>query len=125
MRLTGASAGLRRGASLVLALVTMLVLEVAASSALRAADYDFPEDDDGRQYGRKSTWELDTSLTFDRYLEPFTRVDTARACRNRCAADRRCTGWTYYDANFGEAGRFSYRLQRVCVLGAGVRSRQP
>ena len=37
---------------------------------------------------------------------------------------RRCTGWTYYDANFNEAGRYSYRLQRLCVLGSGVKSKQ-
>ena len=105
-----------------------MVLMLAA--APHAADYDllpeqesWPEQDD-RPDGRKSTWELNTSLTFYRYLEPFPRVDSARACRNRCAGNRRCTGWTYYDASFNEAGRYSYRLQRLCVLGAGVKNKQ-
>jgi hypothetical protein len=115
MAFRGASASLRLGASLIVAL--------ALSAALRAADYDYPEDDSGYG-GRKSTWELNTSLTFYRYFEPFPRVDSARACRDRCAANRRCTGWTYYDASFDAAGRYSYRLQRVCVLGAGLRSKQ-
>jgi PAN domain len=118
----GASAGLRLGATLVMVL--------AFAAAPRAADYDllpepdvWPEQDD-RPDGRKSTWELNTSLTFYRYLEPFPRVDSARACRNRCASHRRCTGWTYYDATFNEAGRYSYRLQGLCVLGAGVKHMQ-
>jgi hypothetical protein len=119
MRLTGSLVGLRLVASLVMALVATLVLALALSGAPRAADFEYPEDDDSRSSGRKSTWEPDTSLTFYRYLEPFPRVDTARACRNHCAYDRRCSGWTYYDASFSEAGRFSYRLQRVCVLGSG------
>jgi hypothetical protein len=122
MGLRGASARLRLGATLAMVL--------ALAAAARAADYDLlpghdgrPEHDD-RGDGRKSTWELNTSLTFFRYFEPFPRVDTARACRDRCASNRRCTGWTYYDANFNEAGRFSYRLQRLCVLGAGVKHKQ-
>lgn len=121
MGLRGASARLRLGATLVM--VAML------AAAPHAADYDLPEPDvwpeqDDRHDGRKSTWELNTSLTFYRYLESFPRVDSARACRNRCASNRRCTGWTYYDANFNEAGRYSYRLQRLCVLGAGVKNKQ-
>lgn len=129
MALRGSSARLRRGASLVLA----LFLALALAPAPRAADYDGDppedrydkEDDRGDNgSGRKSTWELNTSLTFYRYLEPFPRVDSARACRDRCSDHRRCTGWTYYDANFNEAGRYSYRLQRLCVLGSGVKSKQ-
>lgn len=110
-------AGLRLGASL----LTTLLLALALSVPLRAADYDYPEDNDR---GRLSTWELDTSLTFYRYFEPFPRLDSAHACRDRCVYDHRCTGWTYYDANFHEAGPYSYKLQRVCVLGAGLRDRQ-
>jgi hypothetical protein len=100
---------------------------LALAAAPRAADYEpeqesWPEQDD-RPNSRTSTWELNTSLTFHRYLEPFPRVDSARACRDRCAGSRRCTGWTYYDASFNEAGRYSYRLQRLCVLGAGVKNK--
>jgi hypothetical protein len=128
MALRGSSARLRLGASLVLA----LFLALALAPALRAADYDPEPPDDGYVKGddrdngsaRKSTWELNTSLTFYRYLEPFLRLDSARACRDRCSDYRRCTGWTYYDANFNEAGRYSYRLQRLCVLGAGVKNKQ-
>jgi hypothetical protein len=109
-----------------------LALTFALAGAPRAADHDepvypeYPEDPegDGRHNGRRSTWEINTSLTFYRYLRPFPRVESARACRDRCASDRRCNGWTYYDANFNEAGRFSYRLQRLCVLGAGVKNKQ-
>jgi hypothetical protein len=124
-------ARLRLAASLVLAPVLALMLTLAP--AARAADYegDPPPDyipkcgpSDDNCGDRKSTWELNTSLTFYRYLEPFPRVDSARACRDRCAGNRRCTGWTYYDANFNEAGRYSYRLQRLCVLGAGVKNKQ-
>ncbi|MBO0766238.1 MAG: hypothetical protein J2P50_16845 [Hyphomicrobiaceae bacterium] len=85
------------------------------------------EDDEGLDHGneaRGSTWEPNTSLTFQRYFEPFPRLRSARACRDRCVTDRRCTGWTYYDPNFREAGDQSYRLQRVCVLGAGVKDRK-
>jgi hypothetical protein len=118
----------RRGASARLRLGATLVMVLMLAAAPRAADYEpeqdgWPEQDD-RHDGRKSTWELNTSLTFSRYLEPFPRVDSARVCRNRCASNRRCTGWTYYDANFNEAGRYSYRLQRLCVLGAGVMNKQ-
>jgi hypothetical protein len=129
MALRGLSPRWWRGASLLLALA--LGLSMAAASL--AADYDgerpdyvpsYPEEDDGSGTGRRSTWELSTSLTFYRYLDPFPRVDSARVCRNRCANDRQCTGWTYYDANFNDAGRLSYKLQRLCVLGAGVRTRQ-
>jgi hypothetical protein len=104
---------LRLGASAVLALAL-----AAAPQAQDDEGYD-----NGRE-ARRSTWELSTSLTFKRYLEPFERTSSARACRNRCVENRRCTGWTYYDANFREAGDLSYKLQRVCVLGAGVRDRQ-
>jgi hypothetical protein len=119
----------RLGAVLILAPVLALVLTLAPTGAPRAADYDhdgqdYDQPDDVGDGGRKSTWELDTSLTFYRYLEPFPRVDSAAACRNRCVNNRRCTGWTYYDGNFNEAGRFSYRLQRLCVLGAGVKNKQ-
>jgi hypothetical protein len=110
---------------------------VCAAAAGRAADYDgepppdypppppiYQDEDDGTGIPRRSTWEPDTSLTFHRYLDPFPRVDSARACRNRCASTRYCTGWTYYDANFNDAGRFSYKLQRLCVLGSGLKNRQ-
>jgi hypothetical protein len=107
------------------------MLTLIPSAAPWAADYEGPPDyipecgpPDDACSGRKSTMEPDTSLTFHRYLEPFPRVDSARACRDRCAGNRRCTGWTYYDANFNAAGRYSYRLQRLCVLGAGVKHKQ-
>jgi hypothetical protein len=109
------SAILRLGGCIVVALL-------AVSSLARAQ-----EDDDGYDNGRearRSTWELSTSLTFERYFEPFPRVPSARACRDRCVYDRRCTGWTYYDANFRDAGEQSYRLQRVCVMGAGLKDRK-
>jgi hypothetical protein len=108
----------RLGASLVVALLSLF-------SAAHAQ-----EDDEGYDNGsngneaRSSTWELSTSLTFQRYFEPFPRLPSARACRDRCVYDRRCTGWTYYDTNFSEAGEQSYRLQGVCVLGAGLRDRK-
>ncbi|HEX6000578.1 MAG TPA: hypothetical protein VFZ16_14465 [Hyphomicrobiaceae bacterium] len=73
---------------------------------------------------RRSTWERNASLTFYRYFEPFPRVESARACRDRCVHDHRCTGWTYYDASFKDAGLYSFKLQRVCVLGAGLIDRQ-
>jgi hypothetical protein len=108
------SAILRLGASVVVA--------VALAAAAQAQEDD--EDYDNGYKVRRSTWELNTSLTFKRYLEPFERTASARACRNRCVEDRRCTGWTYYDANFREAGNLSYKLQRLCVLGAGIKDRQ-
>jgi hypothetical protein len=109
-----------------------LVLTLGLTAAPHAADYDgddpgYPPADDRdheAEGGRKSTWELNTSLTFYRYLEPFPRVDSARVCRDRCASNRGCTGWTYYDATFNDAGRYSYKLQRLCVLGAGVKNKQ-
>ena len=115
-----------------------VALLLSATAVGLAADYDgeppppdypppppiFQDEDDGTGIPRRSTWEPDTSLTFHRYLDPFPRVDSARACRNRCASTRYCTGWTYYDANFNDAGRFSYKLQRLCVLGSGLRNRQ-
>ena len=122
------SARVRLAAVLILAPVLALVLTLAPTAAPRAADYDHDTPDyDQPDIGdgwRKSTWELNTSLTFYRYLEPFPRVDGATACRDRCVNNRRCTGWTYYDGNFNGAGRFSYRLQRLCVLGAGIKNKQ-
>ena len=104
----------------------MLALALALSTALRAQ-----EDDDAYDNGyrngyddRRSTWEPSTSLAFKRYLEPFPRVPSARACRNRCVEERSCTGWTYYDPNFREAGDISYKLQGVCVLGDGLQDRK-
>jgi hypothetical protein len=126
----GSSPRLRRGGLSILAPVLALMLMLALSAAPHAADYDgdgpgyTQEDDREVDGGRKSTWELNTSLTFYRYLEPFPRVDSARVCRDRCASNRRCAGWTYYDANFNDAGRYSYKLQRLCVLGAGVKNKQ-
>src|SRR5262245_32855809 len=130
----GSSPRLWRG-GLPMAPLLALVLSFAPAAAPHAADYDgdnqgYSQEDDrdfgGRDGhgGRKSTWELNTSLTFHRYLEPFPRVDSARVCRDRCANLRGCTGWTYYDGNFNEAGRYSYKLQRLCVLGAGLKNKQ-
>jgi hypothetical protein len=109
------SAILRAGASVVVALLSLFCVAQAQ------------DDDEGHGNGneaRRSTWEPATSLTFQRYFEPFPRLPSARACRDRCVYDGRCTGWTYYDANFREAGEQSYRLQGVCVLGMGLRDRK-
>jgi hypothetical protein len=95
---------------------------LALSASLQARDDD-DGGNDGEHWMRHSTWELSTSLTFNRYIEPFERVPSARACRDRCVRNRGCTGWTFYDGNFREAGDLSYRLQRVCVLGAGLKDR--
>ena len=101
----------------------MLFLERdAAHEPVQARDDEGGEQDD--PWMRRSTWELNTSLTFTRYLEPFERVSSARACRNRCVHTPHCTGWTYYDANFMEAGDLSYRLQRICVVGTGIKDRK-
>jgi hypothetical protein len=108
--------------SALLRLAASIVVALMLCGALNAQ-----EDDDDHPNGdgdRRSTWELGTSLTFQRYFEPFPRVASARACRDKCVYDRRCTGWTYYDANFHDAGEQSYRLQRVCVTGAGLRDRR-
>jgi hypothetical protein len=110
------------------ALVTVLAIALVLATAAPAAERDYGEDDNGGDRGapadRRSTWELSTSLTFYRYLEPFARAESARECRDRCVRSRRCTGWTYYDANFRDAGALSYKLQRVCVLGAGLLDKQ-
>jgi hypothetical protein len=94
---------------------------VVAAAALSLPLHAYDEEDGN---GRRSTWEPGTSLTFHRYLEPFSRLPSARACRDRCVEHRRCSGWTYYDANFRDAGPFSYRLQRVCVIGTGLKGRK-
>jgi hypothetical protein len=110
------SAILRLGAAVVVALATLTAVH---------AQEDDEGDDSGNGYdARRSTWEPSTSLTFQRYFEPFSRVPSARACRNKCVYDRRCSGWTYYDPSFRDAGDQSYRLQRVCVLGTGLRDRK-
>ena len=104
------------------AAVISAVVAVALSASVQARD-----DNDGEQdepWMRRSTWELSTSLSFQRYFEPFERVPSARACRDRCVRNRGCAGWTFYDANFREAGDLSYRLQRVCVLGARLKDRK-
>jgi hypothetical protein len=111
----GASAIVRFGASAIM---------LGALCASLQAHQDDDNGNDNWNGDRRSTWELNTSLTFHRYFEPFARVVSARACRDRCVHNRRCSGWTYYDANFREAGSLSYKLQRVCVLGAGLRDRQ-
>jgi hypothetical protein len=107
------------GASAIVRLGASAIAILALSAALQAY-----QDDDNGNGDRRSTWELNTSLTFHRYFEPFARVSSARACRDRCVYNPHCSGWTYYDANFREAGSLSYKLQRVCVLGAGLRERQ-
>lgn len=100
-------------------LAAVLIAALALSGSLPAQDDEYDNED-----GRRSTWEPNTSLTFRRYLEPFARVPSARACRNRCVRERRCAGWTYYDANFRDAGPLSYKLQRICVTGAGLKERK-
>jgi len=110
LRLAAASAGVA------------LMMALALAASVQARDDDSGEEND--PWMRRSTWELNTSLTFNRYIEPFERVSSARACRNRCVRHPRCTGWTYYDPNFREAGDLSYRLQRICVLGAALKDRK-
>jgi hypothetical protein len=99
-------------------LAAALVAALALATPLQAEGYDH---ENGT---RRSTWELSTSLTFYRYFEPFPRVASARACRNLCVENQRCSGWTYYDAHFQEAGTRSYKLQRVCVMGAGLKDKK-
>jgi hypothetical protein len=112
------------GSSATFRFLASFLLALALSAALQAQDdYDNGNGDRGNG-DRRSTWELSTSLRFRRYLEPFPRLQSARACRNRCVEDSRCRGWTYYDANFRDGGSYSYRLQRVCVMGSGVRDKQ-
>jgi hypothetical protein len=106
----GSSADFRVAAALVVAL--------ALVAPLQAEGYDH---ENGT---RRSTWELSTSLAFHRYFEPFPRVASARACRDLCVENRSCKGWTYYDPHFQEAGAQSYKLQRVCVLGAGLKDKK-
>jgi hypothetical protein len=116
------SARLRLGA-----IAAAAVLALGLAAATHAAEDDNDDYDNGYRNGpenRRSTWEPSTSLTFNRYLEPFARAASARACRNRCVEERRCTGWTYYDPHFREAGDSSYKLQGVCVLGDGLRDRK-
>jgi hypothetical protein len=115
------------GTRTILRLGAAAILLLGLSSAPQAQDDDEGYDngyDNGRE-ARRSTWELNTSLTFRHYIEPFRRVPSARACRDRCVSKPRCTGWTYYDANFYGAGEQSYQLQQVCVLGAGLKDRKP
>lgn len=99
-------------------------IAVALAMVSRAPGQEDDEGNNSAGEARHSTWEPSTSLTFQHYFEPFTRVASARACRDRCVYDPRCTGWTYYDPNFREAGELSYQLQRVCVLGSGLRDRK-
>jgi hypothetical protein len=106
----GSTASFRLGAA------AIMWLALSASAQAR--------DEENGGWTRRSTWEPGTSLTFHRYFQPFSRVDSPRACRDRCVQDNRCTGWTYYDANFRDGGPYSYKLQRVCVLGAGLKDRQ-
>lgn len=98
------------------------IVALALSGSLQARDDDNGDEDE--HWMRRSTWELGTSLAFHRYIEPFERVSSARACRDLCVRRRRCSGWTYYDSAFREAGDLSYRLQRVCVLGSGLKERK-
>ncbi len=60
-----------------------------------------------------------SSLTFHEYFEPFPRVNSAAACRSRCVAIRRCTGWTWY-FDLAEWNT----LRRACVLGSGLKDAQ-
>src|SRR5262245_34087986 len=119
------SGGFSMGSSAIARLGALVVVALALSASLPATGQEDGDDNEDNGYAdRRSTWELGTSLLFRRYFEPFPRVPSARACRDRCVNDRRCGGWTYYDANFREAGPYSYKLQRVCVLGAGVKDKK-
>ena len=71
----------RHAASAVTTLAATLVMAfVAAFVSARSLQ---ARDDDGwdenEPWTRRSTWELSTSLTFHRYLEPFERVSSAHA----------------------------------------------
>src|SRR5262245_43960029 len=117
--------GIIMGSSAISWLGALVIVALALSASPPAnGQEDGYDNGDNENADRRSTWELGTSLLFRRYFEPFPRVPTARACRDRCVNDRRCGGWTYYDANFREAGPYSYKLQRVCVLGAGVKDKK-
>lgn len=117
------SGGISMGSSAISRLVASVVVALALAQQANGHEDGYDNGDNGYR-GRRSTWELSTSLLFHRYFEPFHRVPSARACRDRCVNDRHCGGWTYYDANFREAGPYSYKLQRVCVLGAGVKDKR-
>jgi len=75
------------------------------------------------QRARSSTLETNTSLTFHQYLHPFPRLGSAQACRDTCVRDSRCTGWTYYHADF-DGSADARKLRRMCILGAGLKDRQ-
>jgi PAN domain len=123
----GAAGALRReGTAMTLSAISRLAVSIVMMLALAAAARAGDSEDEGSDNNddRRSTWQLNSSLTFRRYFEPFARVHSARACRDKCARNRQCSGWTYYDANFRDAGDLSYKLQRVCVLGSGIRDRQ-
>src|SRR5262245_9176554 len=60
------------------------IVRIGASAAvilaLSASVQAYQDDDNDNGDGdRRSTWELNTSLTFQRYFEPFARVSSARA----------------------------------------------
>ena len=77
----------------------------------------------GAQAPGSSTWEPSTSLTFHQYFEPFPRVDSPQACRDVCLRDTRCTGWTYYHADFEAKTPEGNTLRRACILGASLKGR--
>jgi hypothetical protein len=89
---------------------SLLLLNAAPSAAERA---------------RSSMWLPETSLTFERNLEPLAGIDTEYACRDICEKDVRCSGWTYYHSDFVGAGpRETWEpLRRTCVVGAGIKDR--
>jgi hypothetical protein len=76
------------------------------------------------QGGRTSTLEPNSSMTFQKYFEPFPRVDTPEACRDTCVRDTRCTGWTYYHATFQSKTPDGNQLKRACILGSGLKDRR-
>jgi hypothetical protein len=64
-------------------------------------------------------WEPDTSMRFERTLEPSVYVDNPETCQALCMEDERCTGWTYYHPEFtGEGARETWEpLRGACVMG--------
>jgi hypothetical protein len=71
---------------------------------------------------RYSGWEPDTSLQFERTLEPSVYVGTPEACREICLKEKRCTGWTYYHPEFtGEGARETWEpLRGACFMGTAI-----
>jgi hypothetical protein len=69
---------------------------------------------------RTSSLHLNSSMTFQQYLEPFPSFDSAEACRDACVANARCGGWTWYE----NVATNDSRLRRVCIMGTGLKDQR-